>query len=165
MKNSVEHVLATIFDYAIARESQFLYTIYGLLDNQATLYVGQTRAKTGPLGRLTQHLSDAPNNTYLQRLSDTYDYEQIPLARIDFAAVRFTPVRMFQLKSPVYREAVEDLVQLRFLNLFSERNLPITIVSQVRGNAYSKLPGIQKEAERIYVDLEPWVLECHTMAQ
>lgn len=161
MRDSAEHVLATIFDYTIARESQFLYTIYGMLDNQATLYVGQTRAKTGPLGRLTQHLSDAAHNTYLQRLSATYDYEQIPLARIDFAAVRFTPVRMFQLSSPVYREAVEDLVQRQFLNLFSERNLPITIVSQVRGNAYSKLPDIEKEAKRIYVDLESWVLECH----
>ena len=165
MRNSIEHVLATIFDYTIARESQFLYTIYGLLDNQATLYVGQTRAKTGPLGRLTQHLSDAAHNTYLQRLSAIYDYEQIPLARIDFAAIRFTPVEMFQLNSPVYREAVEDSVQKQLLNLVADQKLAITIVSRTHGNPYSKLPNIQKEAKRIYVDLEPWILECHTMPQ
>ena len=165
MRNSVEHVRATIFDYTIARESQFLYTIYGLLDNnQATLYVGQTRGKTGPLGRLTQHLSDANHNTYLQRLSATYDYEQIPLARIDFAAVRFTPIKMFQLNSPIYRQAVEDLVQRQFLNLLDDQKLPITIVSQTHGNTYSKRQDIQKEANRIYVDLEPWILECHTIS-
>lgn len=161
MRDSVEHVLATIFDYTIARESQFLYTIYGLLDNQATLYVGQTRAKTGPLGRLTQHLSDAAHNTYLQRLSDIYDYEQIPLARIDFAAVRFTPVKMFQLNSPVYREAVEDLVQQRLLNLVAEQKLAISIVSRTHGNSYSKLQDIQNEAERIYGDLKSWILKCN----
>ncbi len=161
MRDSVEHVLATIFDYTIAKESQFLYAIYGLLENQATLYVGQTRAKTGPLGRLTQHLSDLAHNTYLQRLSDIYDYEQIPLARIDFVAVRFTPVKMFQLDSPVYREAVEDLIQKRLLNLVDEQKLAISIVSRTRGNSYSKRHDIQKEAERIYGDLESWILECY----
>ena len=158
MRDSVEHILATIFDYTIARESQFLYTIYGLLDNQATLYVGQTRAKVGPLGRLTQHLS---GSTYLQRLSDLYHYEEVPLEKVEFVAVRFTPVRMFQIDSPVYREAVENLVEQRLLNWIAEQRLKITIVSRTRGNAYNKLQDIQAEADRISDALESWILECY----
>ena len=154
MRDSVEHVLATIFDYTTAKESQFLYTIYGLLDNQATLYVGQTRAKAGPLHRLTQHLSDTYGNTYLQRLSALYHYEEVPLEQVEFVAVRFTPERMFQIESSVYREAVENLVQLRLLNWVTDQKLRITIVSRTRGNAYNKLPDIQAEADRIYDDLK-----------
>jgi hypothetical protein len=68
---------------------------------------------------------------------------------------------MFQLNSPIYREAVEHLVQQRLLNLVDEQKLAITIVSRTHGNSYSKLQDIQKEAKRIYADLEPWVLKCY----
>ncbi len=161
MRDAVEHVLATIFDATTAKQSQFLYTIYGILENHATLYVGQTRAKAGPLGRLTQHLSDTYGNTYLQRLSDLYHYEEVPLEKVEFVAVRFTPVRMFQIDSPAYREAVENLVQQRLLNWIAEQKLKITIVSRTRGNAYNKLQDIQTEADRIFGALESWVLECY----
>ena len=155
----MECVLAAIFDVTIAKRSQFLYTIYGVLENRATLYIGQTRAKTGPLGRLTQHLSDTYGNTYLQRLSDLYHYEEVPLEKVEFVAVRLTPARMFQIDSPVYREAVENLVQRRLLNWVTEQRLKITIVSRTRGNAYNKLQDIQAEADRIANALESWILE------
>ena len=158
MKDAAERVLATIFDATIAKRSQFLYTIYGVLENHATLYVGQTRAKVGPLGRLTQHLS---GSTYLQRLSDLYHYEEVPLEKVEFVAVRFTPVRMFQIESRAYREAVENLVQQRLLNWVTDQKLQIAIVSRTRGNAYNKLQDIQAEAERISCALEPWILECY----
>ncbi len=165
MRNAAEHVLATIFDATTAKRSQFLYTIYGVLENHATLYVGQTRAKAGPLGRLTQHLSDTYGNTYLQRLADVYHYEEVPLEKVEFVAVRFTPTKMFQIDSPAYREAVENLVQQKLLNWVTDQKLKITIVSRTRGNAYSKHQDIQKEAKRIYVDLEPLILEWHTRSQ
>ena len=158
MRDAAERVLATIFDATIAKRSQFLYTIYGVLENHATLYVGQTRAKIGPLGRLTQHLS---GSTYLQRLSDLYHYEEVPLEKVKFVAVRFTPARMFQIDSSAYREAVENLVQLRLLNWVTEQKLKITIVSRTRGNGYNKRQDIQAEADRIFNDLEPWILECY----
>ena len=161
MRNAAERVLARIFDVTIAKQSQFLYTIYGVLDNHATLYVGQTRAKAGPLNRLTQHLSDSYGNTYLQRLSHLYHFEEVPLEKVEFVAVRFTPAKMFQIESSAYREAVENLVQLRLLNWVTDQKLKITIVSRTRGNAYNRLQEIQAEADRISGALESWIMECH----
>lgn len=162
MINTVERVVATIFDVTIAKRSPFLYTIYGVLEDRATdrgtLYVGQTKDKRGPLGRFVQHLSDS---TYLQRLSHLYHYEEVPLGKVDFVAIRFTPKKMFQTDNRVYREAVEGLVQQRLINWIKEQKLEITIVSQTHENSYSKLPNIQEEADRISGVLEPWILECY----
>ena len=161
MKHSVELGLATVFDATIAKKKGFLYTIYGVVEDQATLYVGQTRGRTGALGRLAQHLSDGNNNTYLQRLSDTYYYEEVPLEKVDLVVIRFTPKEMFQIDSQEYRKAVENLVQLRLLNWLYEHKLEIRIVSQTRSNSYSKLQDIQEEADRIYRLLESWISEFH----
>ena len=143
----------------LRNEAGFLYTIYGIWEDHATLYVGQTRGRRGALGRLAQHLSDASGNTYMQRLSDIYRYEEVVLERVDFVAVRFTETRTFWLDSPVYREAVEDLVQRRLLNWLYEHKLAISVISRTRSNTYSKLPYIQEEANRISNALEPWILE------
>ena len=88
MRHAAELGLATVFDPTIAKRNGFLYAIYGTVGNQATLYVGQTRGSTGALGRLAQHLSDGNNNTYLQRLSNTYYYEEVPLEKVDLAAIK-----------------------------------------------------------------------------
>lgn len=85
MRNAAERVLARIFDATIAKRSQFLYVIYGVVETHATLYVGQTRAKAGPLHRLTQHLSDTYGNTYLQRLFDLYHYEEVPWRKLNLS--------------------------------------------------------------------------------
>ena len=45
MRHSVELGQATVFDVTIAEQNRFLYTIYGVLENHATLYVGQTRGE------------------------------------------------------------------------------------------------------------------------
>ena len=156
MRHTVEHVISTIFDVTIAKRSPFLYTIYGVLEDRATLYVGQTKDKRGPLGRFVQHLS---GSTYLQRLSDLYHYEEVPLGKVDFVAIRFTPEKMFQIDDQVYREAVEGLVQRKLINWIKEQKLEITIVSQTRQNSYSKLQSIREEADRISSDLESWILE------
>ena len=156
MKDTLERVVATIFDVTIAKRSPFLYTIYGVLEDHATLYIGQTKDKRGPLGRFVEHLS---GSTYLQRLSDLYHYEEVPLGKVDFVAIKFTPERMFQIDDRVYREAVEGLVQQRLINWVKEQQLEITIVSRTRENAYSKLQDIREEADRISSDLEPWILE------
>ena len=130
-----------------------------LRSQAATLYVGQTRGRRGALGRLAQHLSYASGNTYIQRLSDIYHYEEVPLERVDFVAIRFTKKEAFWLDSPVYREAVEDLVQQRLLNWLYEQKLEISIVSRTRPNSYSKLSYVQEEADRISGALESWVEE------
>ena len=161
MKITVEFGIATVSDATIAKQHSFLYTIYGVFENCVTLYVGQTRGQTGALGRLAQHLSDTQGNTYIQRLSDLYHYEEVVLGRTDFAAIRFTPEKMFQIDSPIYREAVEDLVQRGLLNWVAEQKLEICIVSRTRPNSYNKLQDIQEEAERISSALEPWILECY----
>ena len=161
MRHAAELGLATVFDPTIAKKNGFLYTIYGIVEDQATLYVGQTRGRTGALGRLAQHLSDGNNNTYLQRLSNIYTYEGIPLEKVDFAAIKFTSKEIFHINSQEYRKAVENLVQLRLLNWLYEYNLEISIVSQTRSNSYSKLQDIQEEADRISGLLEPWILEFH----
>ena len=161
MKHSAELGLATVFDATIAKKNGFLYTIYGVVDNQVTLYIGQTRGRTGALGRLAQHLSDGNNNTYLQRLSNAYSYEEVPLERVDLAAIRFTSKEIFQIDSQEYRKAVEHLVQRQLLNWLYEHNLKIRIVSQTSSNAYGKLQDVQEEADRISDLLKPWVLEFH----
>ena len=80
------------------------------------------------------------DSTYLQRLSDLYHYEEVPLGKVDFVAIRFTPEKMFQIDDRIYREAVEGLVQQKLINWVDEQKLEITIVSQTRENSYSKLP-------------------------
>ena len=158
MRLSVELGLATVYDATLAKQNPFLYTICGVFENRVTLYVGQTRGKTGALGRLGQHLSDTQGNTYIQRLSDLYHYEEVVLGRIDFAAIRFTPEKMFQIDSPIYREAVEDLVQRGLLNWVAEQKLEICIVSRTRPNSYNKLQNVQEEAKRISSALESWIM-------
>lgn len=159
MKHSVELEQATVFDVTIAKQNPFLYMIYGIFENQATLYVGQTRGPTGALGRLAQHLSDTDWNTYLQRLSYFFPYEEVPLERIDLVAVRFTPQKEFYSDSREYRAAVEGLVQGKLLNWLDEHKLEISIVSRTSTNAYSSLSYIQKEADRISGALESWIEE------
>ena len=159
MRHLAELGLATVFDITIARKVGFLYTIYGLVKNQATLYVGQTRGWTGALGRLAQHLSDSNANTYLQRLSDVYEYQEVPLEKVDFAAMKFAPREEFQIDSQEYRKAVEDWVQARLKNWIHKKNLSIFVASQTRPNTYSKLQYVQEEASRISNALEPWILE------
>ena len=161
MRTSVKLGLATIFDTSIAKHNSFLYTIYGIFANRATLYVGQTNGKMGALGRLAQHLSDTHGNTYIQRLANLYHYEEVELERTDLVAVRFTSERMFQLDSPIYREAVEDLVQRRLINWVTEQQLEICIVSRTRPNSYNKLQNVQDEAKRICNVLESRILECY----
>ena len=161
MRHSLELGLATVFDVAIAKKNGFLYTIYGVVENQATLYVGQTRGRTGALGRLAEHLSDTSSNTYLQRLSDVFHYEEVPLERVDLVAIRFAPRKMFWIDSPSYREAVEDLVQQRLFNWLCEHKLEICVVSRTQPNSYSKRQDIQEEADRISGILESWILEFH----
>ena len=163
--HSMKLGLATIFDVTIARKVGFLYTIYGIVENQATLYVGQTRGWTGALGRLAQHLSDSASNTYIQRLSDVYEYEEVPLEKVDFAAMKFAPREEFQIDSQEYRKAVEDWVQARLKNWIHEKNLSIFVVSRTRPNTYSQLYYVKKEASRIAEALEPWILQCHRMSQ
>ena len=161
MKHGVKLGLATVFDATIAKHHPFLYTIYGLFGNRATLYIGQTHSREGALRRLAQHLSDTDWNTYLQRLSDFYKYEKILLERVDFAAVRFSSQEEWNFDSLEYRIAVEHLVQRNLLNWIDEHKLQIPIVSQTRANAYSNRQYIQEEASRITNALEPWILECY----
>ena len=159
MKHSVEIGQATVFDVAIAKQNPFLYTIYGVFKNQVALYVGQTRGKTGALGRLSQHLSDTSSNNYLQRLSNLYRHEVIRVEKVDFVAIRFTKEKMFETKNADYREAVENLVQCRLIDWVIEHKLGIGIVSRTRPNSYSRLQEIQEEANRIFAALESWILE------
>ena len=158
MKQSEDIGLATVFDATIAKRSRFLYAICGVLDNSVTLYVGQTRAVTGALGRLAQHLSDSNSNTYLQRLSDIYRYQEIQLERVDLVAITFSQSKMFWIDSPEYREAVEDLVQRRLLNWLSENKLNICIVSRTYPNPYNKLKYVREEADKISIALQSWIL-------
>ena len=161
MKHSVKLGVATIFDASIAKKNSFLYIIYGVFANRATLYVGQTKGSTGALGRLSQHLSDTNSNTYLQRLYNIYYYEAVQLERVDFAAVRFSTQKVLNFDSREYREAVENLVQRNLLNWMRKHKLKIPIVSRTNSNAYSKLQHIQEEANKISSALEPWILERH----
>lgn len=161
MRASIEFGLVTVSAAMIAKPNSFLYIIYGVLDNRVTLYIGQTKGQTGALGRLAQHLSNTQGNTYIQRLSALYHYEEVVLGKTDLVAVRFAQERMFEIDSPVYREAVEDLVQRRLINWIAEQKLKICIVSRTRPNSYNKLQDVQEEAERIFDALEPWILECY----
>ena len=161
MRHSVEIGQATVFDVNIAKQNPFLYLIYGIFEKDVALYVGQTRGRTGALGRLSQHLSDTPWNTYLQRLSDFYRYEEVQLEKVDLVAIRFAEKKMFEAKSADYREAVEDLVQCRLIDWVTEHRLAVGVVSRTRPNSYSNLQEIQAEANRISETLESWILERH----
>ena len=159
MRNPVEIGQATVFDATIAKQNPFLYAVYGVSETGVALYIGQTRGRTGALGRLSQHLSDTPWNTYLQRLSELYRHEKILLEKVDLVAIRFAQAKIFETKSADYREAVEDLVQCRLIDWVIEHKLAIGVVSRTRPNSYSRLQEIQEEANRIFAALESWILE------
>lgn len=161
MRHSVEIGQATVFDVNIAKQNPFLYTIYGVFETGIALYVGQSRKQTGALGRLSEHLSDTSGNTYLQRLSALYRYEEIWLEKVDFIAIRFAQKKVFEAKSADYREAVEHLVQCRLIDWVIEHKLAIGVVSRTRPNSYSRLQEVQEEANRIFEALESWILERH----
>lgn len=161
MRDAVEIGQATVFDVNIAKQNPFLYTIYGVLETGVALYVGQTRGRTGALGRLSQHLSDTPWNTYLQRLSDFYRSEEVRLEKVDLVAIRFAQAKIFEAKSADYREAVEDLVQCNLIDWVIEHKLAIGVVSRTRPNSYSRIQEVQEEANRISETLESWILERH----
>ena len=164
MKQVVKLGLASVFDPTIAKQDSYLYVIYGAIGNRVALYVGQTKGATGALGRLSQHLSDTNSNTYLQRLYNITEFEEVLLDKVDFATVRFSTKRELNFDSREYREAVENHVQRNLLNWLHEHELKnISIVSRTRGNAYSKRQDIQAEANRICSSLEYWILERHQL--
>lgn len=135
----------------IALRLPSIYFIH--VENFNACYVGQTRMGLGPMGRLQQHLSQGPSNTFRQRICRIFDYEEVELRGITFIAVPLVNDTRFATSKSEYRLATEYLVQQRVLSILGSRPASPRLISRVTSSAYSVQPFIIREADRIVEQL------------
>ena len=132
-----------------------LPTVYFIhVENFNACYVGQTRMGLGPIGRLQQHLSQGPSNTFRQRICRIFDYEEVELQGITFVAVPLVKDKRFNTSKSEYRLAVEYLVQQGVLNILGSSVASPRLISRVTSSAYALQPFIIKEADRVINQLQ-----------
>ena len=145
----------TIPDGAIARHGGYVYLIYS--PEFGAVYVGQTAARSGALGRLSQHLGDSNTNSFRQNLGRYFHYQEVDLEKVEFASVPLSQRSEFQGKGRVYRESVEYLVQTALVKYIHFHEIRAVIVSNVRFNAYCELPFVEEEADTVITQLSAWL--------
>jgi hypothetical protein len=151
----------TVQDASLAKRAPYIYGILVNLDAARVLYVGQTLAQTGALGRLAQHLSESQGATLRQRIEARCNVTELDGRLVEFAAVRLSQQKAFWKDEPDYREAVESLVQNQLLNALCERKIPVCLISRVQFNAYCRLGYVESEAARVAQTILEWVETFH----
>jgi hypothetical protein len=152
----------TLSDSQIAHFKAFVYAIY--VFNHRALYIGQTRSRTGALGRLSFHLSEGEGSTVKSRIAKLYRFDEVVLRGICFAAFPLSSLKIFGSDARDYREAVEALVQQDLLQRLTAGRFPVPVVSRVRHNDYMNDPIVRAEAERISPEVWNWFLKASTAA-
>jgi hypothetical protein len=141
----------------VAAKAAFIYAI--LEPTLAALYIGQTRSRYGALGRLSQHLSeDSSCNTFKQRIDANFSILGKAPSNVQFISIPLTPLQSFYSTAADYREAVEALVQDKIVEFVTTQQLVVSVVSRVSYNNYRKEIFIQEEAERVFCDLQTWLI-------
>jgi hypothetical protein len=148
-------ILVSVSSDLAARRVPFIYA--GFAGSCRALYLGETRSSTGVLGRISQHISETPSNTFRQRICAILRCDEVVLDDVHFVAVPLSSYKGFWLDSPEYRRAVEYLVQLQLLNMIADAKVRVTLMSRVNGNGYTTQKNVQNEAkqvaERLFAEL------------
>lgn len=159
MTNECSQLFLT--DSQIAHFRAFVYAIY--ICNHRAMYVGQTRSRTGALGRLSFHLSEGEGSTVKARIATLYRFDEVILRGIRFAAFPLSSLKIFASDARDYREAVEALIQQRLLEKLTDEHFPVPVVSRIRHNDYMSDPAVTAEVDRIFSELWQWFLRVNEM--
>ncbi|MEV0614818.1 hypothetical protein AB0I81_15930 [Nonomuraea sp. NPDC050404] len=138
----------------IGHRSPYIYGIVAL--EFPALYIGQTLSAIGALGRLAQHLSSENGNTLRKRIADAYNYAEIELGPIEFAAFKLPDRTEFSNRVPDYREAVEALVQYSILDKMIRNDLACPVISRVAFNPLTSQHLVKIQAGYATEELFGW---------
>ena len=145
-----------IDDARVAARAGYVYLIFA--PELPVLYVGQTRAFSGALGRLTQHLTNGNHSTFRQRCQHILGLEELDVGPIRFFACDLGRRREFHSDNSTYREAVEYVVQLELLKHVPDMTVHVgPIVSRVAANGYTSLDWVQRAASRLVEQAIRWL--------
>jgi hypothetical protein len=147
----------TLTDSQIAHFKPFVYAIY--IGNYKAMYIGQTRSRTGALGRLSFHLSEGDGSTVKTRIATLFRFDEVILRGIRFVAFPLASLKIFGSDAQDYREAVEALIQQRLLENLTDGRFPVPVVSRIRHNDYMLDPAVASEADRIFPQLWHWFMQ------
>ena len=146
---------ATISSDEISRQCGCIYAV--LVVEESQVYIGQTRASHGALGRLSQHLAFNSSGTLRKRVNEILGAELSNLGPVEFAAVRLTNQNIFHNEARDYREAVEGLCQYRMIQRVENANFNVGFISRVVMNGYTRVPEVAAEAERVSGEIFLWL--------
>ncbi|MCY4257654.1 MAG: hypothetical protein OXE04_05120 [bacterium] len=146
---------ASLSNDEIARKCGYVYAV--LIVEEKQVYIGQTCATQGALGRLSQHLTFGPVGTLRKRVHEVLRAELTNLGAVEFAAVRLSDKNIFHDEARDYREAVEGLCQYRMIQRVENANFNVGFISRVVMNGYTRVPEVAAEAERVSGELFLWL--------
>jgi hypothetical protein len=149
----------SLTDSQMAHFRAFVYVIY--VRNHRAMYIGQTRSRTGALGRLSFHLSEGDGSTIKTRIAKLFHFDEVILRGIRFAAFPLASLKVFSSDAQDYREAVEALIQQRLLEKLTDGQYPVPVVSRIRHNDYMVDESVVSEADRIFPELWQWFLSIN----
>lgn len=146
---------ATIPNDEISRQRGYIYA--ALVVEESQVYIGQTRANHGALGRLSQHLAFNPPGTLRKRVHEILGTEISGLGAVEFAAVRLSDKPLFHEEAQDYREAVEALCMYALIDRIWAADFSVGLIPRVGFSGYRKDPDVMAEAERVANELLRWL--------
>jgi hypothetical protein len=145
----------TIPNDEIARQRGYIYAALVVEENQ--VYIGQTRAEHGALGRLSQHLAFNPPGTLRKRVHEILATEISSLGAVEFAAVRLSDKPHFHERAHDYREAIEAICMYSLIERVMSADFSVGIIPRVRYGPYRDNPDVVAEAERVSSEILKWL--------
>lgn len=140
-------------DMAVSRG--FVYVLAARAGTTAVFYVGQTRQRSGALGRLSQHLSDSESATFRQRVEAVTEAEVT--GEVVCAAFPLSLEPAFQREAADYREAAEYRIEGRLREFVVNTRLPALSVARVAVHPYADSPIVIREAEKAFAHFAVWL--------
>jgi hypothetical protein len=160
MNSAFSHLVLS--DSQIAGFKAFVYCVF--VENHRALYVGQTRSRTGALGRLSFHLSDGDGATVRDRIAKLYKFDEVTLRGIRFAAFPLSPHKNFYSDARDYREAVEACLQQELIHRLATEKISLPVVSRVYHSGYMTDSTVLTEFERILPQMWEWILNARMLS-
>lgn len=141
----------------------YVYVLIGYASDleRGVIYVGQTRSRKGPAGRLAEHLAphnvlaDAPG-TFRMRCQ-RYGVDNLDWLRCYFYDLPSRP--LFAGRASDGREAVEFVVASRVKDFIARRRLRLLPIAWVRSNSLARTQEVSTQVERISPLIEARLVE------
>ena len=152
-----QHSSVTVHSGSVGQFAAYIYALYS--PEFSCCYIGQTYYQYGAIGRLSQHLSQKPGNTFIKRICECFGYDEVILGKVEFFAVPLEKREEFWSKGRDYREAVEWLVQQAMISNTNVGKFKVGFIARVNPNNYKNLNFVIAESDRINMILTKWLTE------